>query len=122
MIKLRWTEFTREDWSSARSEEFFLVPGVLGGFQPSLSVSLPSLFIVVSFFLNEVLKVGTYPISSFLQLLGVVVKAEKYGYVRHKALNAIMTAFPSDISILFVVIFCFNTCLVPWYDLECHYQ
>ena len=95
---------------------------VLGGLSPHLSVSFPSLFIVVSFFLNRVPWVGTCPISPFLQLLGVVVKAEKHGYVRHKALNAVMTVFPSDISIFFSVPFCFSTFLVPWNDLECHYQ
>ena len=31
MIKLRWTEFTREDWSSAWSEKLFLVPLVCWG-------------------------------------------------------------------------------------------
>ena len=30
-IELRWTEFTREDWSSARSEELFLVLPVCWG-------------------------------------------------------------------------------------------
>ena len=97
-------------------------PGVLGGVSASLSVSFHSLFIVVSFLLNGVPKIGTCPISPLFQLLGVVVKAEKHGYVRHKTLNAIMTAFPSDISIFSVVLFCFNTFPVPWNDLECHYQ
>ena len=72
---------------------------VLGGLSPQLSVSFPSLFIIVSFILNGVLWVSTCPISPSLQLLGVVVKAEEHGYVRHKAPNAIMAAFPSDISI-----------------------
>ena len=91
-IKLRWTEFFRKDWSSARNEELFLVPLVCygggGGLRPTLSVSLHSLFIVVSFLLNGVLRVGTCPISPSFQLLGVVVKAEEYGCVRHKARNA----------------------------------
>ena len=65
---------------------------------------------------------GTCPISPPLQLLGVVVKIEKHGYVRHKALNVVMAAFPSNISIFSVVPLCFNTFLVPWNDLECHYQ
>ena len=55
---------------------------------------LPLPFIVVSSFLNGVPWVGTCPISPSLQLLGVAVKAEKHGYVRHKALNAVMAAFP----------------------------
>ena len=104
-IKLRWTEFTREDW----------------GVSAPLSVSLHSLFIVVSFLLSGVPRVGTCPISLSLQLLGVVVKAEKHDYVRYKALNAIIAAFPSYISIFSVVLFYFSTCLVPWDDLECHY-
>ena len=94
--------------------------GALGVSTPP-SVSLYSLFIVVSFLLNGVPKVGTCLISPSLQLLGVVVKAEKHGYVRHKALNEIMTVFPSNISIFFVVLFCFSTFPVPWNDLECHY-
>ena len=65
---------------------------------------------------------GTCPISPPLQLLGVVVEVEKYGYVRHKALNEIMAAFPSDISIFSVVLFGFSTFSVPWNNLECHYQ
>ena len=84
-----------------------------GGFSTLLSVSLHSLFIVVSFLLNGVPRVGICPISPSLQLLGVVVNAEKHGYVRHKALNAIMTAFHSDISIFSVVLFCFSTFPVP---------
>jgi len=71
--------------------------------------------------MNGVPRVGTCPISLSLQLLGVVVKAEKH-YVRHKALNAIMAAFPLNIFIFFVVLFCFSTFSVPWNDLECHYQ
>ena len=97
--------------------------GVMHGrSQPRPSVSLPSLFIVVSFLLNGVPWVGTCPISPSLQLLGVVVKAEKHGYVKHKALSAVMTAFPSDISIFSTVLFCFSTFPVPWNDLECRYQ
>ena len=93
-----------------------------GGSQPRLSVSFPSLFIVIFLLLNGVPWVGTCPISPPLQLLGVVVKAEKHGYVRHKALNAVMAAFPSNISIFSTVPFCFSTFPVPWNDLECHYQ
>ena len=100
---------------------FSSAPRVLGVSAP-FSVSLHSLFIVVSFFLNGVPRVGTCPISHSIQLLEVVVKAKKHGYVKHKALNAIMAAFPSDISIFSVVIFCFSTFPVLWNDLECHYQ
>ena len=92
------------------------------GLSPTLSISLHSLFIVVSLLLNEVPKVGTYPISPSFQLLGVVVKEEEYGCVRHRARNAIMAAFPSDTSIFFVFLFCFNTFPILWNDLECHYQ
>ena len=55
---------------------------------------LTSLFIVVFLHLNGVPRVGTCPISPYLQLLGVVVRTEKYGCVRHKALKAIKAAFP----------------------------
>ena len=65
---------------------------------------------------------GTCPISPPLQLLGVVVKVEKHGYVRYKVLNAIMAAFPLDISIFSVVLFCSSPFTVLWNDLECHYQ
>ena len=78
-------------------------------------------FIVVFFLLNEVPRAGTCPISPSLQLLGVVVKTEKYDCVRHKALNVIMVAFPLDTSIFSVVLFCFSTFLTPWNDMECHY-
>ena len=101
---------------------FFDASGVFGGLRPAPSVSFHSLFIVVSFLLNEVFRVGTCPISHSLQLLEVVVKTEKYGCVRHKALNAIMAAFPLDTSIFSVVLFCFSTFPIPWNDLECHYQ
>ena len=84
-----------------------------GGSQPRPSVSLPSLFIVVSSFLNGVHWVGTCPISLFLQLLEVIVKAEKYGCVRHKALSAVMEAFPSNISIFSAVLFYFSIFPVP---------
>ena len=82
---------------------------VRGGGKDPPSVSLFPLFIVVSFFLNGVPKVGTCPINLSLQLLGVVVRTEKYGSVRHKTLNAIMTAFPLDVFVFSVVFFCFST-------------
>ena len=78
--------------------------GVLGGGSPPF-VSLYSPFIVILFLLNGVSRVGTYPISPSLQLLEVVVRTEEYGRVRHKALNAIMAAFPLDASIFSVVFF-----------------
>ena len=76
-------------------------------------------FIVVFFLLNGVSRVGTCPISSSLQLLGVVVRTEKYGRVRHKALNAIMVAFPLN---TFIVLFCFSSFPAPWDYRECHYR
>ena len=93
-----------------------------GCFRPPPSVSLYSLFIVVSFLLNGVPGVGTCHISPSPQLLGVVVRIEKYGRVRHKALNAIMTASPLDASVLFVVLLCFSAFPALWNDMECHYQ
>ena len=93
-----------------------------GGSLPCLSVSIYSIFLVVSFLLNGIPRVGTCPISPSLQLLGVVVRTEKYGRVRHKALNAIMTAFPLDASDFSVVLFCFNAFPILWNDMECHYQ
>ena len=92
---------------------------VLGGLRPASSASLYSPFIVVFFLLNGVPRVGTCPISPSLQLLGVVVRTEKYGRVRHKALNAIMAAFPLN---TLVVLFCFSTFPAPWDDRECHYR
>jgi len=53
--------------------------------------------------------VSICPISLSLQLLGVVVSAEKYGSVSHQALNAIVAAFPLDIFILSIVFSCFST-------------
>ena len=98
---------------------FFDASGVLGALRPALSVSLYSLFIVVFFLLNGVPRVGICPISPSFQLLGVVVRTEKYGHVRHRVLNAIMTVFPLD---TFVDIFYFSTFSAPWGDRECHYQ
>ena len=62
---------------------FFDASGVLGGSQPYLSISFYSIFIVVFFLLNRVPRASTCPISPFFQLLGVVVRTEKYGRVRH---------------------------------------
>ena len=102
-----------------RGPSFFGAFGVLGGLHPTLPVSLQSLFIVIFFFPNGVPRIGTCPISPSLQLLGVVVRTEKYGRIRHKALNVIMAAFPLDTS---VVLFCFSTFPAPWDDKECQYQ
>ena len=96
---------------------FFDASSVLGVLRPTLSVSLHPLFIVVFFLLNGAPKVGTCPISPSLQLLGMVVRTEKYGHVRRKALNAIMTTFPLN---TFVVLFYFSTFPAPWDDRECH--
>ena len=114
------TEFSRGDCSSARSGELFLVPLVWWGISaPPFYFSLLPFY--SSFLPPEwVLRVGTCSINPSLQLLGVVVKAEKHGYVRYMALNAVMTAFPSNISIFSAVIFYFSTFPVPWNDLECH--
>ena len=72
--------------------------------------------------MHGVPRVGTYPISPSLQLLGVVVRTEKYGHVRHKALNAIMAAFPLDTSVFSIVLFCFSAFLALWNNMEFHYQ
>jgi len=58
--------------------------------------------------MNGVPRVGTCPISLSLQLLRVVVRTEKYGSVRHKALNAIVAAFPLDAFVFSVVFFYFS--------------
>ena len=113
---LMWAKFTKENWSLAWSEEFFLV--CWGGRIP-FSVFLYSLFIVVFSLLNGVLRVGICLISLSLQLLGVVVKTEKYGSVWHKTPNAIVAAFPLDASVFSVVIFCFSAFSAPWNDMEC---
>ena len=94
----------------------------MGGLSPTISVSLYSLFIVIFFLLNRVPRVGICPISPSLQLLGVVVRTEKYGRVRHKALNAIMVVFPLNTSIFSVVLFCFCAFPALWNDMEYHYQ
>ena len=107
MIKLGWTEFFRKDWSSTWNEELCLVPLVCCWGGPHPFCFPPLLFIVVSFLMGGVPRVSTCPISLSLQLLGVVVKAERYGYVKHKALNIMMAAFPSDISHFSVVLFYF---------------
>ena len=78
---------------------------LLGGKDPPFCFFL-SPFIVISFFLNRVPRVGTCPISLSLQLLGVVVRTEKYGFARHKALNAVVAAFPLDVFIFSVVFSC----------------
>ena len=91
---------------------------VLRGLRLALLLSLYSPFIAVFFLLNGVPRVGTCPISPSFQLLGVVVRIEKYSRVRHKALNAIMAAFPSN---TFVVLFYFSTFPAPWDDRKCHY-
>ena len=88
---------------------------MIGVSAPLYCLPSPS-FIEVSFLLNWVPNADTCPISPSPKLLGVVIRAEKHGYVRDKALNAIMAAFPLDISILFVVLFCFSTFPVPWSD------
>ena len=69
--------------------------------------------------MNGVSRVGICPISPSLQLLGVVVRTDKYGRVRHKALNAIMATFNLN---SFVVLFCFSTFPAPLDDRECHYR
>ena len=92
-----------------------------GVLAPILSISLYSLFIVVSFLLNGVFGAGTCPISPSLQLLGVVVRIEKYGHIKLMALNAIMAAFPLDTSVFSIVLFCFNAFPALWNDMECHY-
>ena len=97
---------------------FFGASGVLRGLRPLFSVSLYLLFIVVFFLLNGVPRVCNCLISPSFQLLGVVVRTEKYDCIRYKVLNAIMAAFPLD---TFVVLFCFNTFPAPWGDRECHY-
>ena len=92
------------------------LPCTLGGEAP-FSVSLYLLFIVVSFLLNGVPTVGTCPISLSLQLLEVVVRSEKYGSVKHKALNAIMAAFSLDIfvfSVIFSALVLFLPCETIW--------
>ena len=64
------------------------------GIHPLPFVSLYSPFIVVFLLLTGVPRVGTCPIRPYLQLLGMVVRTEKYDCVRHKALSTIEVAFP----------------------------
>ena len=51
----------------------------------------------------------------------MVIKAKKHGYVRHKALNAIMAVFPLDTSVFSDVHFCFSAFPALWNDMECRY-
>ena len=57
----------------------------------------------------------------------MVVRTEKYGSVRHKALNAIVVAFPSDTSVFSVFFFYFSVFLyfsvfpALWNNIECRY-
>ena len=76
-----------------------MVLPVCWGSIPSHLFLFTPLFIIVFFLLNGVLRVGTCPIHPYLQLLGVVVRTEKYGCVRHKALNTIKAAFPYTLSL-----------------------
>ena len=76
------------------------LPRLLG---PPLSCFSLLPFIIVSSILNRIPRVGTCPINFSFQLLGVVVGIEKYGSVRHEALNTIVTAFPLDVLLLSVV-------------------
>ena len=94
----------------------------VGRSPPRLFVSFYSLFIVVFFLLNGVPRASTCPINPFLQLLGVVVRTEKYGRIRHKALNAMVAVFPLGTSVFSVVLFYFSTFPAPWDNMECHYQ
>ena len=123
-IRMRWTEFIWENWSSARFREPFLVPLMCWGvFAPSpLFVSLYFLFLVDFFLLNGVPRVGTCPICPSIQLLGVVVRTGKYGHVRHKVINAIMTVFSLDTSLFSAVLSCYSTFPALWYDIVCHYK
>ena len=93
-------------------EAFPGLPCTLGGEAP-FSISLYPLFIIVSFLLNGVPRVGTCPINLSLQLLRVVVRSEKYGSVRHKALNAIEATFSLDVSV-FSIIFSALVLFLPY--------
>ena len=97
------------------------MPLVCWGVPPPFCLSLLPFY--SSFLpLNGVPKVGTCPINPSLQLLEVVVKAEKYDCVRLRALNTIMATFPLNASVFPIVFFCFSIFPVPRDDLECHYQ
>ena len=87
---LSWAEFNREDLVLGR------IRGAFSGVSPLLApplVPLYSPFIVVFLLLTGVPRVGTFPIRPYLQLLGMVVRTEKYRCVRHKALSTIEVAF-----------------------------
>ena len=77
-------------------KSFFWCFSHVGGLSPLLFLFTP-LFIVIFFLLTGVPRIGTCPIRPYLQLLGVVVRTEKYGCVRHKALNVINAAFPQTL-------------------------
>ena len=84
---------------------------------PPPFVSLYSPFIVVFLLLTGVPRAGTCSIRPYLQLLGVVVRTEKYGCVTHKALNTIKAAFPSTLSfylLFFSTFVLFLPCGTVW--------
>ena len=102
---------------------FFGASRVLGGPPPCLSF-FPFFFFfffLQQFSFSSIGLLGQVPVPSALpsQLLGVVVRIEKYGHVRSKALNAIMTVFPLN---AFVVLSCVSTFPAPRNDKECHYR
>ena len=96
-------------------------PSPVGGKKPPFCFSF-SPFIVILCFLNRAPRVGICPICLSLQLLGVVVSVERYGSVRHQALNALVAASPLDVFILSVVFSCFSAFPVLWNDMECRYR
>ena len=87
---LSWAEFHREDLVLGR------IRGAFSGVSPLLAPSFcSSLLPFYSCFslLTGVPRVGICPILPYLQLLGMVIRTEKYGCVRHKALSTIEVAF-----------------------------
>ena len=99
---------------------FFWCFWCVGGSSSLLFLFTP-FFIVIFLLLNGVPRIGTYPISPYLQLLGVVVRTKKYDRVRHKALNAIMAAFSIDAFVFSVIFSCFRAFPILWNDIECRY-
>ena len=87
---LSWAEFNREDLVLGNIQGAFLVPPPLLASSP---VPLSSPFMVVSLPLTGIPRGGTCPIRPYLQLLGIVVRTERYGCVRHKALSTLMVCY-----------------------------
>ena len=98
---------TKKIWSSAKSEELFLVPHLCWGFP--LSFLFTPLFIVVFLLLTEVPRVGTYPIGRYLShqplpsVVGSGCKDREVWLCQAKSTECNKGSLPLDASVLSVI-------------------